>query len=61
MGLEANNWGFLLVFLTLLGQADSGKRRWCIPITQLGKLRTGAWVGWLQYGTEIRWPEDLNS
>lgn len=44
MGLEASNWGFLLVFLTLLGQADSGKGRECIPITQLGKLRTGC--GW---------------
>lgn len=61
MGLEASYWGFLLVFLTLLGQADSRKGRECIPITQLGKLRTSAWVGWLPNGKEIRWPDDLNS
>lgn len=59
VGLEANSSGLLLAFLTRLSQTDTREGRWCIPITQLGKLRAGAWVGWYRCGTEIRWPDGI--
>lgn len=31
------------------------------PMPPLGKLRAGAWVGWLQCGTEIRQPRRMGT
>lgn len=56
VGLEASSSGLLLAFLTRLCRPETRERRWCVPITQLGRLRAGARAGWCQCGPEIRRP-----